>query len=735
MAKGNKLKGKGKGNTKPNTVKEDVKNIAENTKPEGVEKDVQDAKASTESAINSNTEAPGDVEHGIEQVETKAEQSEQAEQAEQHALEIPEKTASVGPTTDAIDRTEDERQDMKSTNKIDSPVHENTANDDTEISNQNEEAESDSNQKKNRKKSVGFAPPPEEDLKEHHEQLKKKMDQKRQSNPFQKIPPELSYLEKKPEGPKPLGTSSSSSSQPSHQPRRLLKELGDLRNRSIKEISVQNKETELNFNYPTVHLPIQPHHVLVDVKFGSLNSFDLAKINNYVLNLSNTKVGLGYEFSGEIIEVGANYQSKYAVGDKVFGCINSVDRKGALSTNLLINPSKDVLVSIEDNILDKIRDVDIELSFKSVADDGEFEIESSSSSSLNSEVPVQQQTGLSSKISEFSIEDDLPPLAKLSAFPVLYCRAKQALDHSNKIFQSTGKASILINGADTNLGFTIIQLLNSSVYSKTLNELNLILTIRESSFEKMSKLVKFFTKGKYFDPSRKKRFHLVTFDMVNDDIVLPGEKPSLNYKKQELFASDVLNALFEDSEESIDASNVANHKLDLIVDIVGSKKFFQTLSIRYDKLEAVSLPYLSKISPDTSLSLVLKANTKEPFLMKILKPRSRNSCFVSCCKFNLSYPTYNIDDLFDYAGSEFSLNPWSMKWSRNLANSLSNYYYYEELSLRVREAWVLEGLNLVLENELKFKIDDFIDWRNNFKKYVKQLRREDGKIILKVEDF
>lgn len=587
--------------------------------------------------------------------------------------------------------------------------------------------------KSTKKKSVGFAPPPEEDLKEHHEDLKKKEEQKRKSNPFQRMPPELSYLQKKPEPPKPLNAFTPHPSTPR---RGVLKELGDLRNMPIKEISLQNKETELNFNYPTIHLPIQSHHILVDVKFGSLNSFDLAKINNYILNLSNTKVGLGYEFSGKVIEVGAGYQSEFAVGDNVFGCINSIDRKGALSSSLIVNPTKDVLISVDDNVLEKVENLNIELSFRNVTEDGNFEINSTSSSSLNSDVEgTKEPTNLRNKLGDLTIDEQLPPLAKLSTFSVLYCRAKQALDHSNAVFEKTGKANILINGADTNMGFTIIQLLNSSVYSTILNEMNLILTIKESSFDKMTKLVNYFTKGKYFDPSRKKRIHLVTFDMENEDLILPGEKVPLNYKKPDLFASDVLNALFGDSEESINKNNVVNHKLDLIIDIVGSKKYLQTLSIRYSKLETLSLPYLSKFSADTTLSQVLNSRTKEPFILKILKPKSYNSCFVSCCKFNLSFPSYNIDELFDYSGSNISLNPWSMKWSSNLANSLSSYYYFEELSLRVKKAWILEGLNLLLEDELKFRIDDFIDWRNNFKKYIKLLKKDDGKVVFKIEDF
>lgn len=40
------------------------------------------------------------------------------------------------------------------------------------------------------------------------------------------------------------------------------------------------------------------------MKYGGLNSIDVAKIHRYRLNLSNVKVGLGYEFSGVVTNVG-----------------------------------------------------------------------------------------------------------------------------------------------------------------------------------------------------------------------------------------------------------------------------------------------------------------------------------------------------------------------------------------------------------------------------------------------
>jgi len=479
MAKGKKLKSKSNSNLESNVLKDNSEAM-----PEQIEAENQSDEHGPE-RIDSSDKNSKEVEEsskGLIGDSADAEQTEGESTAikSESTLEDPNVAATAGDELKQSSTKDSESDIIKAKETELNTIQSNAIEpEDTKEESQSEPSKlpAEKNEiKTNRKKSVGFAPAPE-DLKEHHEDLRKKEEEKRKSNPFQRIPPELSYLQKKPEPPKPLNAFTPHSTKPR---RRQLKELGDLRNMPIKEISVQNKETELNFNYPTIHLPIQSHHILVDVKFGSLNSFDLAKINSYILNLSNTKVGLGYEFSGKVIEVGANYQSEFAVGDIVFGCTNSIDRKGALSSSLVINPTKDVLIAVDDNVLQKVENVNIELSFKNVTEDGTFEINSTSSSSLNSEAQgTKEPTDLRNKLADLTIDEHLPPLAKLSTFPVLYCRAKQALDHSNAVFQGTGKANILINGADTNLGFTILQLLNSSVYSTILNEMNLILTIRK----------------------------------------------------------------------------------------------------------------------------------------------------------------------------------------------------------------------------------------------------------------
>lgn len=587
---------------------------------------------------------------------------------------------------------------------------------------------------KPKKKSARFAPLPEEDLKEHHDQIKKKEQERMKANPFHKIPPELAYLEKnKAPGPKPLPGFEKPPKQ--NKQRTYSATLGDLKKLSIKDLSVQNKETELNFNYPFIDRPIAAHHVIVDIKYSSLNSFDLAKINRYLLNISNVKVGLGYEFSGVIAEIGSNI-TDFSIGDFVIGITDPADRKGSLSTSLLISPNRDVLIKVGQDTLDQIDKIDINLQFEKVEND--FEIGEEEEEEEDEE---DEEDDEPSKLSVAAIKnnfkakkafdlDEMPPLAKLSTFADLYCRAKQILSH---LPLQNNQANILINGADTNLGYTLIQTLTSSAYP--LVKLNLILVIQEKNYDNMSKFIDQFTKGKYYSVSTVRKISLVTHDMVNEDIVLPSEKIPINYKKPGFFATQVFEAMFAtqyyDSDKLIDETNIDDYKLDMIIDIVGSKRFFQTTGVQFDKLDEVKLPIHTHLN--CSLTKLFNGKVKESLLVKILKPKRYGSSLVSVCKFHTNGPTYNIDTLNDH--SETVMNPWTSKWSSNLMNNLTAYSYFDETQLRVNKQWVLEGLDLLLSDMMKFKIDHFIDWRDDFKKHMTRLRREDGKLVLKVEDF
>jgi hypothetical protein len=144
-----------------------------------------------------------------------------------------------------------------------------------------------------KKKSVGFAALPEEDLTQHHKDIKKKQAIRAESNPFHKIPPELAYLQKKSiPMPKPIIDNANVSKRSVS-----ISKIGNLTHLPIKVISIQNHYTEINFDYPSIELPIPAKHVLVNVKYSGLNSHDLLKIYQFGLNISNKKLVLVMNFS------------------------------------------------------------------------------------------------------------------------------------------------------------------------------------------------------------------------------------------------------------------------------------------------------------------------------------------------------------------------------------------------------------------------------------------------------
>ncbi|CAH2352782.1 hypothetical protein CLIB1423_08S00958 [[Candida] railenensis] len=623
-------------------------------------------------------------------------------------------------------------------------------------------------EKKKKKKSVGFAPPPEEDLAAHHKILKEKELQEIKSNPFHKIPPELAYLENKNRtpGPKPLPSFSDlnkfdtdgSKKNPSTKAKRTYgnADVGDLRALAIKVISVANKQTEVfNFNNPTIDRPISSNTMIVDVQYAGLNSYDLGKINKYAINVSEVKIGIGYEFVGFISDLGSQfveYDSVYKIGQPVVGILNPYGRKGSLSTSLLVNPKRDVVVPVTEEVLEKLKHLKVEIDDESkefgLQDETDDVIDSTNENTPeiqrdidpadavpeqpnDSQVAETTKPSAFKKLSNFEIDPELTPLSKLVTFPVLYSRAKAALADSHANFIKNGSANVLINGADTNLGLTIFQLLNSSVYS-FLERLNIILVTRESSKERMEAFVKKFTK---YDPTKTINVKIVPFDSVNtEDLVLQGEKTPILYKKPNLFACEILDAMFY--ENGLNKSNINDYKLDTIIDIVGGSKYFQTSSIKYSKIQTLAFPFISKLESSTKLQDILNTTKKEPFLIKILKPKSKGSNYISCCKYGRPNPSYLVDDLIQEGGNGDYVNPWSMKWTANIANSwLSSFNYFNHTELEIKQRWIEEGLQLLLDGEIKFKIDDYCDWRNNYKKVIAGMKKEDKKSIFEIETF
>lgn len=582
------------------------------------------------------------------------------------------------------------------------------------------EKDTKSTKKKPKKKLVGFAKDPE-DLKDHHKFLDARRKEKMQSNPFWKIPPELSYLEKQKEGPKPL---------PSHTKKRglgskNLDDMKDLPTRAVKEISVINKDTALNFFYHEIDIPVGPDRILVDVKYASLSSLDLEKLNKYKLNLSAVRIGLGYDYVGEIVAVGAKLQnhSEYQVGTMVFGVVHPSDKKGSLQTLLIVN-SRDIIIPINLDQMDKMRRATVKLTFDApetfLVDDEESEQPEDDASKLNDSPPA-----LPPKQDPYVV---LFELAKFCTFSTMYCRAKQALTLMDAIFQREGRANIIINGADTCLGYTIAQTLASSVYQDILQNLNVILVIQDANLDEFQR----FADG--LNCGGTKKFYVLTFDLKNEDIVLPTERVPANYKKPLLFAAELFQLMFQSihDNESILSKNVDQVKIDLFIDIVGSKKMFQR-NLDVHVLDETHLPYKERFASGIN-TLTLFGKAKEPLLAKIFKPKSAGSTVVSYCDFATPVPTYSVDK--QISSSQGLFNPWGQKWSSGLANAfLAKYNYYTLFELEVEREWVKEGLQLVLANELKMQIAHLVDWRNNFRHYIDAMRDHDGLTVFKVESF
>lgn len=577
-----------------------------------------------------------------------------------------------------------------------------------------------------KKKLVGFAPEPEQDLNEHHKFLEQRRKEKLQSSPFWKTPPEFAHLERHKEGPKPLPTFSKKKA-----PRvKKLEDLKDLPTRAVKEISVVNKNTALNFFYHEINVPVGPDRILVDVKYGSLSSFDLEKLSKYKLNLSEVRVGLGYDFVGEIVGVGKKYDNhpSLKVGTYVFGVVNPADKKGALQTLLIANP-KDVLIPISQELMEAMKKVKLKLTFNQPSSflvDGD-ELDSDSDLDL----------------SDNSTSDDVPPtlppkqdpwavlfeLAKFCTFSSLYCRAKQALSLMESVFKREGAANIIINGADTGLGYTLAQVIASSAYSNILQSYNVILVVQDSSSKQVRRLADRLNSGGL------KKFHVLPFDLENEDLVLPGEKVPINYKKPRYFATELLNCMFQavPELEKILTVNVDRTKIDLFIDIIGSKKMFQS-NVDMKMLDQNHFPMHDRLAPGVKI-LSLFGKSKEPLFTKLLRPKNAGSAFVSYCDFSISTPSYSVDKLVDKANAGI-FNPWGLKWSSEIANLfVSKYNYYTLFDLEVRKDWVNEALQLVLANELRVKIDHVVDWRNNFRQYIEEMKERDGQTVFRVESF
>ncbi|KAM9922820.1 hypothetical protein OXX59_005578 [Metschnikowia pulcherrima] len=570
---------------------------------------------------------------------------------------------------------------------------------------------------KKERKIVSFTSEPEE-IPAEDPQPSESLGAHSEGNIFGKIPRELQYLEKRNDAPKPLPQAV----QPATVPKRgkkavTLDDLPDLPSRAVKEISAVNKNTILNFNYHEVVLPLRPDRLLVDVKYSTLFSPDIAKLKKYAYNISVERIGIGYDFVGEIVEVGKKYAdgTEFKKGDLVFGVTNPLDKKGALQTCVIVN-SGDVVLKITDEDLKEMEQLDLAPPASTTSD---FQIDDSDSESTG-ELPIQSKSE-NSKLA-------IPSLAKFCTFGSLYCRAKQATALMNRVFEKQTTANVLINGADTLLGRTIAQIFSSSVYHQTLSAYNITLVVSEKNVQQTQHFIASLNSGGL------RKFNVVAYDMMNDDLVLPGETAPTSFKKVPFFASEIIESVLQivPESEKVSKRNIQNSKLDLFIDIVGSKKMFQK-SVDMLKLDQVNFPFKSRLEDGVKPSSLF-GKTKGPLYLKLMKPKAAGASYVSFCDFDLSEPSYSIEKSISHKNQ--ALDPWASSWTRGLANRLmSSYNYYEASELQIKKAWLEEGLKLVKGGELHVQIDEFVDWRDDFRKHIEQLKKHDGSVLFKIESF
>ena len=106
--------------------------------------------------------------------------------------------------------------------------------------------------------------------------------------------------------------------------------------------------------------------------------------------------------------------------------------------------------------------------------------------------------------------------------PLLYNHSKQLLQHLNP---KNTEANILINGADINLGLTLLQIL--LIEYPNLEYMKLILVIREKSLKFMEGIVDQFQK--ILQSFTNRDFKIISFDLFNDGLYFLG-KNSVNFK-------------------------------------------------------------------------------------------------------------------------------------------------------------------------------------------------------------
>ncbi|KAK9469420.1 hypothetical protein V1512DRAFT_256206 [Lipomyces arxii] len=105
-----------------------------------------------------------------------------------------------------------------------------------------------------------------------------------------------------------------------------------------------NPASHPHWTYETIALPIPKHLVLVQVSAATISACDVAILQTQLLWTTPTEKGLGREFAGKILHVGANQAKNWSEGEEVCGLFYHVYGPGTVASHVLIDPTKDFIV-------------------------------------------------------------------------------------------------------------------------------------------------------------------------------------------------------------------------------------------------------------------------------------------------------------------------------------------------------------------------------------------------------
>lgn len=132
---------------------------------------------------------------------------------------------------------------------------------------------------------------------------------------------------------------------------RVARPLRHVQYKPVKEVTYNsNKIFPKLPNYSKIKLPLKPNTIIVSVKYFAINPIDLKIYNYYTSDLTGAMKGFGREFSGEVYETGSDV-TEFQVGDTVCGLYYHLFGKGCSASHILLDLNKDAVVKVDNETL------------------------------------------------------------------------------------------------------------------------------------------------------------------------------------------------------------------------------------------------------------------------------------------------------------------------------------------------------------------------------------------------